>query len=112
VAASKPDLNTIAAAVADTLLNDLSAEVQSSAEKAGWPKDVASSLSVKSLNGLVFLDYPDHLSNQIMDLEYGTLSSQPVAVIRNFKARNSTKLTELTANEYAKWIMTTGGGVF
>lgn len=112
MAASKPDLNSISAEVTAELLEDLNNDLQGGASSAGWPSHIVSSLSVKNLNGSIFIDYPNTLSNEILDLEYGTDSTQPSAVMRKFKSRNADKIAKLTVDAYADWFSKTGGGVF
>lgn len=112
MARSNAPLSTISAKVADELISELNADLQDSAVKHGWPQDVASSLSIKNDNGNISIDYPDSMSNIINDLEYGTGTSYPTAVMRKFKWRNEAKITQLTIDAYAEWFSKTGGGAF
>ena len=111
MAASKTELNYISAKVAADLVEELNTDLKGSATTAGWPSHVVSSLSVKKLDGSVYIDYPSVVSNEVLDLEYGTENSQPSAVMRNFKNRNSDKIAKLTVDAYADWFSKTGGGI-
>jgi hypothetical protein len=112
VAASKTELNYISAEVAAELVEELNADLKDSATNAGWPSRIVSSLSVKKLDGSIYIDYPSVVSNEILDLEYGTETTQPSAVMRKFKNRNADKIAKLTVDAYADWFTKTGGGVF
>jgi hypothetical protein len=112
VTASKAELNSISAEVTAELLEDLNNDLKDSAASAGWPKSVVSNLSVKSMMGSIFIDYPDTAADEILDLEYGTTTTQPSAVLRKFKDRNAQKIAKLTVDAYADWLTKTGGGVF
>jgi len=72
---------------AEKASEQLTPMLQQLAIAAGWPADVAFSLSVKPKDGELHVSYPEELDEQINNLEYGTPSSAPASVIRPFVAR-------------------------
>lgn len=53
----------------------------------GWPTHLAQRLSVSHEDGRVAIAYPDHLADEILDLEYGTEDTPPSPVLRTFNNR-------------------------
>lgn len=53
----------------------------------GWPSHLAGALRVVHEDGAMRIDYPPHLAQDIEDLEYGTQSASPSAVLRTFGNR-------------------------
>jgi hypothetical protein len=54
------------------------------AETAGWPPNIVNSLSIDFNGDDLLVKYPDEMSNEIDDLEYGKPYSVPKAAIRPF----------------------------
>jgi len=61
--------------------------LQKFALAAGWPADVALSLSIKPQDGELHVSYPEELDDEVNNLEYGTPNSASSSVIRPFVAR-------------------------
>lgn len=76
------------------LEKDLTARIRMDAVKAGWPKKVADSLSVKVSKDEIVAEYPENLTDIIMDLEYGNQSASPKPVFRRFINNNQGLLTD------------------
>lgn len=112
MAADNAQLNLIADKVTSTVAGSLTDDLQSYASDAGWPVHLVSSLSVKNEDGVISIEYPDTMSKDILDLEFGTTKSSPTAVLRKFVTRNQKGIVDLTVDEYASWFLNTGGGVF
>lgn len=65
----------------------MTAKVRREAFSAGWPAHVSRHLSVRHSGGGFSVTYPEHLSEKVEALEYGTQSTAPSAVIRRFENR-------------------------
>ena len=62
----------------------MSAHLRNEARSSGWPDHIVSNLHVRHNDGKFTVHaHPDHYQ-EVMDLEYGTPSRQPSAVIRKF----------------------------
>ena len=65
----------------------MSAHLRSEARASGWPEHIVSTLHVKHSGGAFTVHaHPDY-QKDVMDLEYGTPSTQPTAAIRRFNNR-------------------------
>lgn len=77
---------------------------------AGWPDEVVSSLSLTYENGAVQISYPERLTLEVNDLEFGTESRPPNSVIRTFMLRHqndaSKEISYLVAQDIYE-----GGGI-
>lgn len=67
----------------------MSAHLRSEARASEWPDHVVSHLSVAYNDGQFAVHAHDDHRAQVLDLEYGTPSKQPTAVIRRFSNRLS-----------------------
>ena len=54
------------------------------AQTAGWPPNIVNSLSIDFNGDDLLVKYPDEMSDEIDDLEYGKPYSVPKAAIRPF----------------------------
>lgn len=70
----------------------LSGELRSSAASAGWPANIAQFMTVEMKNNSIEITYPDEFRDVIHELEYGTETRRPTAVIRRFMNRMDSKL--------------------
>ncbi|CAB4128244.1 hypothetical protein UFOVP225_16 [uncultured Caudovirales phage] len=75
----------------------LTKELRAAAASAGWPGKLANSLTVRIDKSSIYADYPEKLSAEIEDLEYGNGTEPPKPVIRLFLDRQSQKLQDLFA---------------
>jgi hypothetical protein len=71
----------------DHAAHDATLRLQEHARGHGWPSHLVSALRVEHDNGSLQINYPDHLAGEIEDLEYGTPSTGPHAVLRTFNNR-------------------------
>jgi hypothetical protein len=61
------------------------ATIRRHALEAGWPKHLANSISVAVTHkGTYRMDYPPHLEDDILRLEYGTQDVPPSPIMRNY----------------------------
>ena len=68
------------------LLPSLTSDLKKQAKAAGWPKKIASSLSVTIDSGNLCIAYPQKLAKEVEDLEYGKVGGFANAVLRKFTA--------------------------
>jgi hypothetical protein len=86
--------SAVAKAGVDTA-RSLTMDLHASAIEHGWHPDIARHLSVNFDGKNLHVNYPDHVKSHIENLEYGTETQRPTAVIRKFK--NKTENIENTA---------------
>lgn len=65
---------------------EYTANLRAAATSAGWPVIAVAQLSVVLRNGSYSVNYPDSIREQVELLEYGTETTPPNPVIRNFTA--------------------------
>lgn len=63
----------------------LTALLRHNATQAGWPSEVALTLSVRSEGSSM---YVEGASERAVDLEYGTLEDRPIPAVRQFVSRS------------------------
>jgi hypothetical protein len=66
----------------------LTMDLQQSATDHGWHPDIVKHLSVSYNGSHLNIHYPDEIKSQVHNLEYGTETSAPSAVLRKFKSRS------------------------
>jgi hypothetical protein len=64
----------------------LTPEFRQEALNAGWPAQIVMQMTVEEQEGDLYISYPPNIADQVDDLEYGTLSTPPNAIIRIFIA--------------------------
>lgn len=95
------ELVDIAEETSDILSNPLTQELRSFAAGAGWPDYIVQSLTVEADgNGQLVINYPEALSLDIENLEYGDINSLPNAVIRPFIYRSQSDVS-MAIEKYA-----------
>ena len=69
------------------------------ADSSGWPDDVIAQLTISYDDGKLNLTYPDSISKQIDDLQYGDgKGSSPRPLINNFMRRADLAIQRALAN--------------
>jgi hypothetical protein len=96
--------------IADSVVDDLTANLRHKAEIAGWPSDYAYALSVENQNGTIVVTYPSEKANAIEDLEYGAEQGQPSGVIRSFINQEAEELAKDTKYGIMNFVKETGAG--
>ena len=82
------EIDRICQETADSLVGPLTEQLRMMAFYSGWPANFIQSLSVKVAEDYtLYVDYPEDMSDDIGDLEYGGLNSLPNAAIRPFMMR-------------------------
>lgn len=69
---------------------DATQALRAHAHSNDWPGNLTRSLKVVHDNGALRVDYPQYLADDIENLEYGTPSTPPNAVLRTFSNRMDT----------------------
>jgi hypothetical protein len=64
--------------------NKLTAQLRRTAFQAGWPSDATRTLTVVPYNKHYRVSYADAFSSAVEDAEYGTQSTPPNPVVRQF----------------------------
>lgn len=72
--------------------------LRTEAASAGWPDYIVDSIFVDFDGSSLFINYPDQLSDEIDDLEYGKPYGLPNPVIRPFTSRSESIITQVLAN--------------
>jgi hypothetical protein len=67
----------------------LTPDFRQEALTAGWPADIVFQMTVEEQDGDLYLSYPDSISGQVENLEYGNKEEAPNPIIRRF-IRNHT----------------------
>jgi len=67
----------------------MSAHLRIEARKSGWPAEIVRHLSVRHNDGTFTVHSHEAHRNQVLNLEYGTPSTQPTAAIRRFGNRTA-----------------------
>lgn len=94
---------------AKSAAKQLTLELRDLAVAAGWPADVASSLSVVLINGSLNIDYPDSMDQRIQDLEYGSFEKPPKSVLRKFMYRTEQVTSQILGGEVLDTIIMEAG---
>ena len=89
----------LASMYAKSAAKELTLELRDTAVAAGWPADVASSLSVVLEGGSLNIDYPESMDQRIQDLEYGSFEKPPKSVMRKFMYRTEKVTSEILGGE-------------
>jgi hypothetical protein len=92
------ELNTLAIDVAQRVVPILNQRLKAFASAAGWPSEIVKVMSVEFGEGDIFINYPEELSDEIDDLEYGKPFALPNPVIRPFVERNRYVVTDVLAS--------------
>lgn len=95
---AKSELDAVVSDAANTLIPQLTSELQTLAKTSGWPDVVVNSLSVTFDGSNLVVSYPKELSTAVDNLEYGNQSDMPNAVIRSFVYRSGETLKSVLAN--------------
>jgi len=85
---------------ADRAASEFTPLLQDTAIKAGWPPYIVNEMSVAELDGELYVDYPEELTEKINDLEYGTATSSPNAVLRVFISRHQYQTDDFSDTVY------------
>jgi len=68
----------------NSINNTLTSLLKAQAIDAGWPRKYASALQVSIQGSEITIAYPEEFSEQIENLEYGSMDVTPIPVFRTF----------------------------
>jgi hypothetical protein len=71
----------------------MTSDIRQSAVESGWSNELASNTHVMYDGTSYHVEVRDDLSSQAMDLEYGTPSTRPTAVVRKY-ANNTQQIEQ------------------
>lgn len=84
---------------ADDGSEEMTKVLRERAADAGWPEEVVNNLSITFDGSNIKFDFPQHLEEQVYDLEYGTLTQPPSAVMRGLMYRIAGFMDEIIDDE-------------
>lgn len=84
---------------AQSAAKELTLELRDLAVAAGWPTDVANSLSVVLSGTSLNIDYPEAMTEKIQELEYGNAATPPKTVLRKFMYRTEGIASKILGGE-------------
>lgn len=99
------NVDTLASDAAYLLTPILEYNLRIAADAGGWPDDIIKQLTVEYDNGNLSIGYPDNLTQQVQDLEYGKEGAPPKPVLRNFIYRTDSYVKEILANQTVDLLM-------
>ena len=71
------------------LSEPLTKALRQAALAAGWNSMIVDQLTVVAADSGISIEYPEGISDEVEDLEYGTLGVPPLPVFRTFLTKNS-----------------------
>ena len=96
VQTKKIDLDVISRSAVKELLPTLTDQLRTLAKTSQWPGRVINNLSVESTDDFtLYVDYPEEMSTEVEDLEYGSPGQIPNAVIRPFILRSEPTIAKV-----------------
>lgn len=95
------NLLSVIAKAAEKAADEYTVIFQEKALEAGWPPYLVNQMSIQEKDGELYVDYPEAISLQVDNLEYGTQTSAPNSVIRTFLNHNQSETTEFSNLVYA-----------
>jgi hypothetical protein len=101
---SASSIDSISRKAVDELLPPLTEQLRLLASTSQWPKHIVDSISVECDRDFnLVVHYPEELTTEVEDLEYGGPGQMPNAAIRPFISRSegviATVLAEKTIND-------------
>ena len=75
---------------------------------AGWPIDIARSLSINVVGADLEITYPPKVAAAVDELEYGTRALSPMSVLRLFKKRHAEDIDKIIAGAMSEYFLSEG----
>ena len=91
--------NNFTSNVSLSIEDELTLELQKAAIDKGWPEHLIEVLSVKVKDKAVDVHYPESISDEIENIEYGHMDQPPSSVIRTFKRQLEKKAMDIVHRE-------------
>ena len=89
----------------DEMLPVLKENLRSFALSAGWPVDIVDALDISYDGGILHIVCPDDIAEAVEDLEYGTETSSPNAVLRPFTIRADQYLGDILGGKIINYVL-------
>lgn len=99
------EAEAIAQDAVDEMLPVLKENLRSFAMSAGWPIDVVDALDIAYDRGILHVTCPDDIADAVEDLEYGSETSSPNAVLRPFADRADKYLADVVGGKSIDYIL-------
>jgi hypothetical protein len=96
----------VSADAAYSLIPLLTAQLKSMASASMWPQEVIDALYVDYQDGGLLVEYPDSIASQVDDLEYGSTTTLPNAVVRPFILRSGDIIKKVVGAQAIDEILT------
>ena len=99
------EADAIAQDAVDEMLPVLQENLRSFALSAGWPVDVVDALEISYDGGILHIICPDDVAEAVEDLEYGTETSSPNAVLRPFIIRADQYIGDILGGKVINYVL-------
>jgi hypothetical protein len=97
---SASSIDSISRKAVDELLPPLTDQLRLLASTSQWPKHIVDSISVECDRDFnLFVNYPEELTTEVEDLEYGGPGQMPNAAIRPFISRSEGIVASVLADK-------------
>jgi hypothetical protein len=98
------EADTVAQEAVDEMLPVLKESLRSFALSAGWPIDAVDALDISYDGGILHIVCSDDMAEVVEDLEYGTETSSPNAVLRPFTIRADKYVGDIVGGRAADYL--------
>jgi len=99
------DISPIASKSLIKIQNELTNLLKVDAILALWPKNIAAKLKVVITKSEIIITYPDNLSQQVEDLEYGSKDTTPLPVFRRFITKHGNVISNNIADSTLNFLV-------
>lgn len=99
VFSTSEEADTVAQDAVDEMLPVLKESLRSFALSSGWPIDVVDALDISYDGGILNIVCSDEMAEAVEDLEYGTETSSPNAVLRLFAIRADQYIADIVGEK-------------
>lgn len=93
---------------ADDGTEEMTIALRERADAAGWPLHISSNMSIVFDGENLGFDYPPHLEEDILNLEYGTINNPPSSVMRGIVYRIHGLMDEIIDEELLDTMVMSG----
>jgi hypothetical protein len=83
--------------------------LRAAALAADWPANIVLQLSVVVTESAISISYPESITKEVEDLEYGTISTPAASVFRKFFNNNSGAVEDSLAQMAVSYLDDNGG---
>jgi hypothetical protein len=98
------EADIVAQDAVDEMLPVLKENLYSFALSAGWPVDIVDALDISYDGGILHITCPEDIAEQVEDLEYGSETTSPNAVLRPFAERSDKYIADIVGGKSIDYI--------